>query len=361
MSSVNRAARTAWPRRLTVAAAGILMVAQLAGCSHHKSTTSYRPIYTSPSSGCATCGSSGTSVTTEGASVPAAGGPTLSAPSADSAVTPSASVKEGSGSVRSSTVEAPPKAKIGPEPEWDSYSPTRSNSAKVPSTPPAPASPGAGPALTPPSTDADGIKSTMRQSAADPALAGRVDADTRPASGTALASRLEPYIAGSSSRELFYPTKAERPWRFIVLHHSASTSGSYDDIDREHRKVLGFEGCGYHFVIGNGNGSGDGQIEVAQRWNTQKQGVHCRNARSHDIDEYGIGICLVGDFEKQPPTPRQIAATQALIAYLSRRYQIDASHVSTHAHVASSPTACPGKYFPSTVLAGADLRKGRAS
>ena len=103
--------------------------------------------------------------------------------------------------------------------------------------------------------------------------------------------------------ELFYPNKADRPWRYIVLHHSASASGNYDEIDREHRKILGYEGCGYHFVIGNGNGSGDGQIEVAQRWNNQKQGVHCRNARSHDIDEYGIGICLVGDLDQQPPTP----------------------------------------------------------
>ena len=99
-------------------------------------------------------------------------------------------------------------------------------------------------------------------------------------------------------------------------------SGNYDQIDGEHRKILGIDGCGYHFVIGNGNGSGDGQIEVAQRWNNQKQGVHCRNARTHDVDEYGIGICLVGDLDKQPPTPRQIAAAKALVAYLSSRYNI---------------------------------------
>ena len=108
-----------------------------------------------------------------------------------------------------------------------------------------------------------------------------------------------------------------------MLHHSASAAGNYDEIDREHRKLLGYDGCGYHFVIGNGTGSGDGQIEVAQRWISQKQGVHCRNARSHDVDEYGIGICLVGDLDQQPPTPRQVAATQALVAYLSRRYRIE--------------------------------------
>ncbi len=138
-----------------------------------------------------------------------------------------------------------------------------------------------------------------------------------------------------------------------MLHHSAAQEGGYDQIDREHRKILGFDGCGYHFVIGNGTGSGDGQIEVAMRWDNQKQGVHCRNAKTHDADEYGIGICLVGDFDQQPPTPRQVAAAQALISYLSQRYKISPSRVTTHAHLAATPTVCPGKYFPAQVLAAA--------
>ena len=159
-----------------------------------------------------------------------------------------------------------------------------------------------------------------------------------------------------------YPNKADRPWRYIVLHHSASASGNYDQIDGEHRKLLGIDGCGYHFVIGNGTGSGDGQIEVSRRWNNQKQGAHTRNARTHDADEYGIGICLVGDFDQQPPSPRQLAAAQALIAYLSKRYNIAPSDVRTHAHLAATKTVCPGKYFPSeAMLTRHQGRDGRAA
>ncbi|HKI17182.1 MAG TPA: peptidoglycan recognition family protein [Isosphaeraceae bacterium] len=165
-----------------------------------------------------------------------------------------------------------------------------------------------------------------------------------------LGERLRPFVDDSSANDLVYPNKADRPWKYIVLHHSATASGNYDQIDGEHRKILGFDGCGYHFVIGNGSGSGDGQIEVAQRWTNQKQGVHCRNARTHDVDEYGIGICLVGDFDRQQPTPRQIAAAQALIAYLSQRYTIAQSRVETHAHLAATKTACPGKYFPNETI-----------
>ena len=70
-----------------------------------------------------------------------------------------------------------------------------------------------------------------------------------------LSERLKPFLDESNANELMYPNKADRPWRYIVLHHSASASGNYDQIDGEHRKLLGIDGCGYHFVIGNGTGS----------------------------------------------------------------------------------------------------------
>ena len=40
-------------------------------------------------------------------------------------------------------------------------------------------------------------------------------------------------------------------------------------IDHWHRD-RGFDELGYHFVIGNGTNSGDGQIEVGPRWTKQK-------------------------------------------------------------------------------------------
>jgi N-acetyl-anhydromuramyl-L-alanine amidase AmpD len=160
-----------------------------------------------------------------------------------------------------------------------------------------------------------------------------------------LRQSVQPYV--NDPDDLFSPPKADRPWKYVVLHHSSKPSGNYGEIDREHRKVLGWDGCGYHFVIGNGNGSPDGQIEVARRWSEQKNGVHCRNGKTPEINEYGIGICLIGDLDDAPPTAKQIAAARALVAYLSERYQIPSARVETHAHLANSPTICPGKYFPS--------------
>jgi N-acetyl-anhydromuramyl-L-alanine amidase AmpD len=161
---------------------------------------------------------------------------------------------------------------------------------------------------------------------------------------------VQPFVKDPS--DLFLPPKADRPWRYIVLHHSAHSSGNYAQIDREHRQALGTAGCGYHFVIGNGSGSPDGQIEIAERWSDQKGGAHCRNGKNPDVNEYGIGICLIGNFDDAPPTARQIEASRALVSYLSDRYHISSDRIGPHSLLANGPTACPGKNFPATAILG---------
>jgi hypothetical protein len=163
-------------------------------------------------------------------------------------------------------------------------------------------------------------------------------------------SRVEPFV--NDPQDLFQPPKVDRPWKYVVLHHSAHAQGSYAQIDREHRKNLGTDGCGYHFVIGNGTESPDGQIEVAQRWSDQKAGAHCRDARTPEVNDYGIGICLVGNLDQATPTPRQVEAARALVDYLRSRYRIPADHVGTHTTLASHPTVCPGKNFPIQAILG---------
>ena len=153
--------------------------------------------------------------------------------------------------------------------------------------------------------------------------------------------------------ELFYPNKADRPWRYIVLHHSASTAGNYDEIDREHRKLLGYEGCGYHFVIGNGNGSGDGQIEVAQRWNNQKQGVHCRNARSprgRRVRHRHLPGRRSRQAAAHAPADRRHAGARGLPE--RPRYRIEPATCHDPRPSRGHAHGLPGKYFPATVLAG---------
>src|ERR1019366_878150 len=69
------------------------------------------------------------------------------------------------------------------------------------------------------------------------------------------------------------PPVAPRPWRWIVVHHSDTTTGGAAAFDKMHR-AKGWDELGYDFVIGNGSDTSDGQIEVGSRWTKQKIGAH---------------------------------------------------------------------------------------
>ena len=132
-----------------------------------------------------------------------------------------------------------------------------------------------------------------------------------------------------------------RRWDSMVIHHSSTPSGSAAIFDRYHREKLGWQGVGYDFVIGNGRGSADGTIEVTFRWERQIHGAH---AGVQQYNEHGIGICLVGDFERSYPTQAQVESLVWLVTYLQERCGIPTSHVLLHRHVKN--TRCPGENFP---------------
>lgn len=244
--------------------------------------------------------------------------------------------------------DCPPAATITPGFEEGAIAP----SSVTPATP-LPGNGSAPPgAVAPPADEPQLAPTTPPSSSVEPKLQPPQAWNTnRRAPGrAALRTQVAGYV--KDPNDLFAPPKADRPWKYIVLHHSAHAVGSYAQIDREHRLVQGWDGCGYHFVIGNGSQSPDGQIEVAARWTDQRGGAHCRNGKTADVNEYGIGICLIGNFDESPPTPRQVEAARSLVAYLHDRYAIPSTRVDTHAHLASGPTACPGKNFPTASILG---------
>ena len=138
------------------------------------------------------------------------------------------------------------------------------------------------------------------------------------------------------------PTGAERPWQFIVIHHSATPTGSAGEFDRMHR-AKGWDELGYHFVIGNGAGSGDGEVEVGSRWPKQKHGAHCKVGGHPQYNDLGIGICLVGNFNMTAPSEAQMASLARLVRYLANRYGVPQSHIYGHGQLKS--TDCPGRNF----------------
>ncbi len=135
-------------------------------------------------------------------------------------------------------------------------------------------------------------------------------------------------------------------WQVVVIHSSATQMGSAASFDYYHRVVKGMEhGLAYHFVIGNGHGAKDGEVQVGPRWKGQQPGGHLR---SESQNEVAIGICLVGNFEKNRPSERQIEALDELIDYLQAK--VGKIRVTTHRRINVRPTLCPGHRFPEAMF-----------
>lgn len=136
-------------------------------------------------------------------------------------------------------------------------------------------------------------------------------------------------------------------WKYIVVHNSGTREGNARVFDIYHRRVRHMQnGLAYHFVIGDGHGSGDGQVEVGDRWKRQINGGHVASDYLNDI---ALGICLVGDFNRDRPTKGQAGALEELVTYLRNRVgksQGRQAIVHAHKEINPRPTDCPGDHFP---------------
>jgi len=133
-------------------------------------------------------------------------------------------------------------------------------------------------------------------------------------------------------------------WRWIVIHHTATDIGKATLIHSNHQDRGFWNGLGYHFLIDNGSlGKGDGQIEVSPRWIKQQKGAHCKVGGMNDM---GIGVALVGNFDEGLPTAKQMESLARLIRELTHYYRIPAKNIVGHGDVPGARTDCPGKRFP---------------
>jgi hypothetical protein len=138
-------------------------------------------------------------------------------------------------------------------------------------------------------------------------------------------------------------------WQMIVVHNSGTRQGNARAFDYYHRHVRHMQnGLAYHFVIGNGTSTGNGQIEVGDRWRRQINGGH---VHSDYLNNIALGICLVGDFNRDQPTRAQLECCEELIRYLRQRCGKIGNHFPVvKPHREANPprwgTDCPGDVFP---------------
>ena len=119
----------------------------------------------------------------------------------------------------------------------------------------------------------------------------------------------------------------------IIIHHTGNPTDddcSAEDIHRSHL-VLGWAGCGYHYIVRK-----NGEIEEGRpEWAI---GSH---AEGHNWNS--IGVHISGNFEIGEPTKQQIESVAYLIGYLCDKYGLVPTAETVKGHRDVNATACPGE------------------
>ncbi len=81
----------------------------------------------------------------------------------------------------------------------------------------------------------------------------------------------------------------------------------------------------YHFVICNGAGGSDGQIQPSEKWRWQRP---CLPSGNWYGSSQTVRICTIANGSKTTPTDCQVKRTAALVEALARNFNISSQQIS---------------------------------
>jgi hypothetical protein len=133
-------------------------------------------------------------------------------------------------------------------------------------------------------------------------------------------------------------------WSRITVHHSAigssqiggtsfsAEASSLRKIQRYHMHDPGhlWGDIGYHFLIAPSGRVFEGRP-------LGYQGAHVK-----DKNPGNLGVCLLGDFTSERPTPAALRSLEKLVDGLRAEHSIDRRRVSFHGEMVGGTTECPG-------------------
>lgn len=130
-----------------------------------------------------------------------------------------------------------------------------------------------------------------------------------------------------------YPMRTHADIDQIIIHHTATPANiSVERIAQFQVQNRDLPGIAYHFCV-----TADGTIYQTQYLETVP--VHA-GANSDD----SVGVCLIGNFTSQPPSPAQLAATARLTAQLMALLDLPRSSIIGYSEIIN--TQSPGATWP---------------
>jgi len=114
------------------------------------------------------------------------------------------------------------------------------------------------------------------------------------------------------------PSQSLGRWDRIVIYYSGTKAGNIEQL----ASLSGLadpEDINCHFVICNGLGGDDGQIQPTEKWERQWSSIP---GRSRNGSGQTIRICIIADGKTTLPTDFQIKRAEALVEGLYRKFNI---------------------------------------
>ena len=137
------------------------------------------------------------------------------------------------------------------------------------------------------------------------------------------------------------PARMDRmtPIRYITIHHDGmdpfygthrqDVAEHIESIRQLHRRK-GWGDIGYHYAVDR----------AGRVWEARPLGYQGAHVKDHNPGN--IGIVVLGNFEQQQPSDRQLAAVQNHVALLMNAFRVPTRRVQTHQEWQGAATVCPG-------------------
>ena len=148
-----------------------------------------------------------------------------------------------------------------------------------------------------------------------------------PSAGAFCLSR---YTRGVSAEEAISIQAGQMPrrWEQIRIHYSGTKEGNIQQLAFLNR-LAGGKDINCHFVICNGLGGDDGQIQPSEKWRRQwlVNSEYPDEGLQSSGKEQCIYICVIADGEKTGPTELQREVTEALVQGLCHKFNIPSESI----------------------------------
>ena len=112
-------------------------------------------------------------------------------------------------------------------------------------------------------------------------------------------------------------------WNCIEIYYSNTKAGNLEQL-ASLNGLAGPEDINCHFVVCNGLGGRNGQIQTTEKWQKQWSIIP---GRTWNGREQTIRICVIADGLNTYPTDCQRRRTEALVEKLHRKFQITPKNI----------------------------------